>query len=244
MSQEGREGKEGKERPQATASKQTGRHASERLATPASLRPQFLLETVAALAIGVAFLGLPDRLTVGPNWLALAISAAVLLPLLVTALVRPLNHEVARMLRASLQVLLTAALLSSVGLLVTHLGDNDLKNAIGAGGLLRAGALLWVSNVLIFSVWYWELDGDGPVHRHQRGHPAADFLFPQQQGGNLSGWRAGFVDYLFLAFCSATALSPADTMPLTRRAKLLMMAEALISIAIIALLVARSVNIL
>ena len=242
MSQEGREGKEGKERPQATASKQTGRHASERLATPASLRPQFLLETVAALAIGVAFLGLPDRLTVGPNWLALAISAAVLLPLLVTALVRPLNHEVARMLRASLQVLLTAALLSSVGLLVTHLGDNDLKNAIGAGGLLRAGALLWVSNVLIFSVWYWELDGDGPVHRHQRGHPATDFLFPQQATGHH--FAPGFVDYLFLAFCFATALSPADTAPLTHRAKLLMMAEALISIAIIALLVARSVNIL
>ena len=242
MSQEGREGNEGKERPQATASKQTGRHASERLATPASLRPQFLLETVAALAIGVAFLGLPDRLTVGPNWLALAISAAVLLPLLVTALVRPLNHEVARMLRASLQVLLTAALLSSVGLLVTHLGDNDLKNAIGAGGLLRAGALLWVSNVLIFSVWYWELDGDGPVHRHQRGHPATDFLFPQQATGRP--FAPGFVDYLFLAFCFATALSPADTAPLTRRAKLLMMAEALISIAIIALLVARSVNIL
>ena len=235
-------GKEGKERPQATASKQTSHHTSERLATPASLRPQFLLETVAALAIGVVFVGLPDRLTVGPNWLALAISAVVLLPLLITAFVRPLNHEVARMLRAGLQVLLTAALLSSVGLLVIHLGDKDLQNAIGAGGLLRAGALLWVSNVLIFSVWYWELDGDGPVHRHQRGHPAADFLFPQQATGRP--FAPGFVDYLFLAFCFATALSPADTAPLTRRAKLLMMAEALISIAIIALLVARSVNIL
>ena len=242
MSQEGREGKEGKERPQATASKQTGRHASERLATPASLRPQFLLETVAALAIGVAFLGLPDRLTVGPNWLALAISAAVLLPLLVTALVRPLNHEVARMLRASLQVLLTAALLSSVGLLVTHLGDPNLQSDIGAGGLLRAGALLWISNILIFSVWYWELDGDGPVHRHRRGHAAADFLFPQQATGRP--FAPGFVDYLFLAFGFATALSPADTAPLTRRAKLLMMAEAIISISIIALVVGRSVNII
>ena len=210
--------------------------------SPVGLRPQFLLETVAAFAIGVAFLGLPDELTVGANWLALAISAAVLLPLLLTEFVHPLNHRIARLLRTSLQIVLTAALLSSVGLLVTHLGDSNLQNAIGAGGLLRAGALLWISNILIFSVWYWELDGDGPMHRHQRGHTAADFLFPQQATGRP--FAPGFVDYLFLAFCFATALSPADTAPLTRRAKLLMMAEALISIAIIALLVARSVNIL
>ncbi|MGE5333923.1 MAG: hypothetical protein ACM3N4_04420 [Nitrososphaerota archaeon] len=227
----------GNEQPRATA-----RPGSERGATPVGLRPQFLLETLAALAIGVAFLGLPQILTVGPNWLALAISVAVLAPLFLMAFVHPLHHQVTRMLRAGLQVVLTAALLSSVGLLVTHLSDANLKTAIGAGGLLRAGALLWISNILIFAVWYWEIDGDGPVHRHQRGHPAIDFLFPQQASGRP--FAPGFVDYLFLAFCFATALSPADTAPLTRRAKLLMMAEALISITIIALLVARSVNIL
>ena len=236
MSKVRRAAKERRERPKATA------RPDELRAGPAGLKTQFLLETLAALAIGVAFLGLPDTLTVGPNWLALAISAAVLLPLLVTAFVHPLNHELARILRAGLQVLLTAALLSSVGLLVSHLADTNLLGVIGAGGLLRAGALLWISNILIFSVWYWELDGDGPVHRHQRGHPATDFLFPQQATGHH--FAPGFVDYLFLAFCFATALSPADTAPLTHRAKLLMMAEALISIAIIALLVARSVNIL
>ena len=236
MSKVRRAAKERRERPKATA------RPDELRAGPAGLKTQFLLETLAALAIGVAFLGLPDTLTVGPNWLALAISAAVLLPLLVTAFVHPLNHELARILRAGLQVLLTAALLSSVGLLVSHLADTNLLGVIGAGGLLRAGALLWISNILIFSVWYWELDGDGPVHRHQRGHPATDFLFPQQATGHH--FAPGFVDYLFLAFCFATALSPADTAPLSHRAKLLMMAEALISIAIIALLVARSVNIL
>lgn len=107
---------------------------------------------------------------------------------------------------------------------------------------MRAGALLWLSNILIFAVWYWEIDGDGPLHRHQRGHPAIDFMFPQQATGKP--FAPGFVDYLFLAFCFATALSPADTAPLTARAKLLMMGEALVSIAIIVLLVARSVNIL
>lgn len=227
----------GHEQPHASA-----RAAAESRANPAGLRPQFLLETLAALAIGVSFLGLPDKLTLGPNWIPLAISAAVLIPLLVAAFFRPPNHRIARMLRAGLQVVLTAALLSSVVLLVTHLADPLLQKGIGPGGLLRAGALLWLSNVLIFSVWYWEIDGDGPMHRHQRGHPAADFLFPQQATGRP--FAPGFVDYLFLAFCFATALSPADTVPLTRRAKLLMMAEALLSITIIALLVARSVNIL
>ncbi len=102
---------------------------------------------------------------------------------------------------------------------------------------------LWVSNVLVFASWYWEVDGDGPVKRHRSGHQAADFQFPQQQGGNRTGWRAGFVDYLFLAFCSATALSPADTMPLTRRAKLLMMVEAMLSMLVLLLIVARFTNV-
>lgn len=218
------------------------RSASERYVSLAALRPQFLLETLAALAIGFAFLGLPQILTVGPNWIPLAISALVLIPLLLIALVRPLSHSVARTLRAGLQVILTAAVLSSVVLLVIHLPSHTFQSALAAGGLLRAGALLWVSNILVFSVWYWEIDGDGPVHRHKRGHPAIDFMFPQQATGRP--FAPGFVDYLFLAFCFATALSPADTVPLTPRAKLLMMAEALISITIIALLVARSVNIL
>jgi uncharacterized membrane protein len=210
--------------------------------TPAALRPQFLLETLAAFAIGASFLGLPSGLTVGPNWLALALSVVVLGPLAIVALFQRPNYHIARPLRAGVQVILTAALLSSVVLLVIHLPDSRFKNAFAAGGLLRAGALLWLSNILIFAVWYWEIDGDGPVRRHQRGHPAADFLFPQQTAGRP--FAPGFVDYLFLAFCFATALSPADTAPLTPRAKLLMMAEALISIAVIALLVARSVNIL
>lgn len=211
--------------------------------TSATLRPQFLLETIAAFAIGASFLGLPSGLTVGPNWLALALSAIVLGPLAIVTLFQRPNHHIARALRTGVQIILSAALLSSVVLLVIHLPDQRFQqNAFAAGGLLRAGVLLWLSNILIFAVWYWEIDGDGPVHRHQRGHLATDFLFPQQTAGRP--FAPGFVDYLFLAFCFATALSPADTAPLTPRAKLLMMSEALISIAVIALVVARSVNII
>ena len=220
----------------------TDKRVIERHETPPGLRPQFLLETLAAFAIGASFIWLPSALTIGPNWLPLAISVAVLGPLVIIGFFEKPKYHIARWMRAGIQVVLTVALLSSVVLLVVHLPDSNFQSSFAAVGLLRAGALLWLSNILVFSVWYWEIDGDGPIHRHQRGHPAADFMFPQQAMGRP--FAPGFVDYLFLAFGFATALSPADTAPLTPRAKLLMMAEALISITIIALLVARSVNIL
>lgn len=206
------------------------------------LKPQLLLASVAALLIGVAYYLLPPELRVGsrwlPSWLLLAIDALVLLPLLYTVYFRPLPHRVGRLIRTGLQVLLTLALLSSIALLVIELP----RLATGGGRLLRSAALLWISNVLIFSVWYWEIDGDGPVSRHKRGHPAIDFQFPQQMAGRP--FAPGFVDYLFLAFCFATALSPADTAPLTPRAKLLMMAEAVLSIVLLVVLVGRSINVL
>jgi len=203
------------------------------------LRPQFALAALGVSLVGVAYLLLPAGLTVGPSWLALALDAVVLLPLLYAAFFRPLPHSMARGIRAGLQGVLTLALLSSLVLLVS-----DLPHFSHGGQLLRPAALLWVSNILLFAGWYWELDGDGPITRHLRGHPAVDFLFPQQsEASRRREWGPGFVDYLFLAFCFATALSPADTAPLSHRTKLLMMAEAAISLTIGALLIARAVNI-
>jgi hypothetical protein len=209
--------------------------------------------------VGVAYLLLPDTLTVGPNWLLLAIEAVVLLPLTVTAYFRPLPLQLARGMRTGLQVALTLALLSSLTLLVVNLPDFQRGAQV-----LRPAALLWVSNILIFAVSYWELDGGGPAKRHVRGRQAGDFLFPQYAVPTLGPssahapsseaatdhptrsrrWMPGYVDYLFLAFGFATALSPADTAPLTPRAKLLMMLEALISLTIIVVLIGRSINIL
>jgi uncharacterized membrane protein len=186
------------------------------------------------------YLVLPERLTFGPSWLLLAVEAVLLAPLLVVSAIlrRPLPYHLSRGLAIGLLAVVTAALAGSVFLLVNHLGDYKR-----AADLLPSAALVWGINVLVFATWYWEIDGGGPRDRLQAGHEAADFLFPQQVGGNKSGWAPGFIDYLFLAFCSATALSPADTMPLTRAAKLLMMCEAVISLLIIVLLVARAVNI-
>jgi hypothetical protein len=221
------------------------------------IRPQLALAALGALLVGVAYLLLPDSLTVGPNWLLLAIEAVVLLPLTVSAFFRPLPPTLMRGMRIALQVALTLALLTSLALLVVNLPEFQRGAQV-----LRPAALLWVSNILIFAVSYWELDGGGPAKRHVRGHQAGDFLFPQYAVPTLESasdhaasakpehparsrrWIPGYVDYLFLAFGFATALSPADTAPLTPRVKLLMMAEALISLTIIVVLIGRSINIL
>ncbi len=201
---------------------------------------QIVVATVGALLIGALYIALPEQLTLGPSWLLLVVEAALLaLPLVaVVFLRRALAHRVARGLALGLLAVVTVSVVGSVALLV-----NDLGGFQRGPDLLRTAATLWGINVLAVAVWYWEIDGNGPMSRLKAGHEAADFQFPQQIGGNTSGWAPGFVDYLFLAFCSATALSPADTMPLTRRAKLLLMCEAIISLLIIVLLVARAVNI-
>ncbi len=249
-----------------------GLHSSRRPETKQDLqllyreiRPQLALASLAAALVGVAYLLLPEELTIGPNWLVLALDALVLLPLTYAACFRPIRSRLARGIRTGLQLALTLALLSSLALLVANLS----KFSHGRQ-LLEPAALLWLSNILIFAVWYWELDGGGPAKRHLHGQRAGDFLFPQlvipsqpspqpspsppssaspqapahRRDTGSRRWLPGFVDYLFLAFCFATALSPADTAPLTHRAKLLMMAEALISLTIIVLLIGRSVNIL
>jgi uncharacterized membrane protein len=202
---------------------------------------QFLVAAIGALLLGALYIALPAQLTIGPNWLLLVLEAILLAPPLIWHfLVRhPLPYRVSRGLAVGLLIVVTMALVGSLALLINNLSTMS-KGSI----LLRSAALLWSINVLVFALWYWEVDGGGPLRRHEIGHIATDFQFPQQINNNPGSWAPGFVDYLFLAFCSATALSPADTMPLTHRAKLLMMTEALISLLVLVLLVGRSVNII
>ena len=204
--------------------------------------PQLVAAGIGALMVGMLYLVLPPTLTLGFNWLVLVATLVLLAPALVIVLMpeHGPTHHLVRKFTLCLLFVLTAALLGSLGLLIHILPTLDK----GGLSLLKPAVLLWSCNVLIFAIWYWEMDGDGPIHRRKHHHEAADFQFPQQVGGNDKSWVPGFVDYLFLAFCSATALSPADTMPLTRRAKLLMMAEAMISMLILVLLVSRSINII
>ncbi|ODT13636.1 MAG: hypothetical protein ABS57_17900, partial [Mesorhizobium sp. SCN 65-12] len=120
-------------------------------------------------------------------------------------------------------------------------------HAGSTGTTLLVDALnIWVTNVIVFALWFWSTDRGGPPTCGLVKRAEADFLFPQMSlnDRDMRGWLPGFVDYLFLAFTNATAFSPTDTMPLTPRAKLLMMAEAMISLLTIALVAARAVNIL
>jgi hypothetical protein len=111
---------------------------------------------------------------------------------------------------------------------------------------------LWLTNILVFALWYWRLDAGGPHGRESEpGHSDGAFLFPQmtilhdaKAAGNFDAWSPNFVDYLFLAFNTSTAFSPTDTPALARWAKLLMMLQSLISLTVLALLAARAVNIL
>lgn len=206
--------------------------------TPPVSAWQFGVATAAALLIGALYLELPQELLVGPRWLLLAIELALLAPAVVARIVDyHLSHRVSRWLAYGLLAALTLQLVISLTKLLQNLPG------LSPHVLLLSGVLLWAANVLVFANWYWETDGDGPVSRHHRNHEPVDFRFTQQEGGAPRDWRPGFIDYLFLAFCTATALSPADTLPLTRRAKVLMMLEAIISMVVIVLLLARFVNI-
>lgn len=203
-----------------------------------------------ALLVGVLYLLLPERITLSrlPSWLPLALEAVLLAPPLVAVFLlnRRLPYRIARGLALTLLGVLTLVLVISVAefVLVLTLPSVLGGKTLQGPSLLRAGALLWVINILVFAVWYWEIDGGGPRSRLKALYLPVDLLFPQQQQGNPTRWVPGFIDYLFVAFCFSTALSPADTAPLTRRAKALMMAQAAISLTIIVLLVGRSVNIL
>ena len=201
---------------------------------------QLFVATVAALLVGVIDFVVPNSVVFGPPWLLLVIEAVLLAPVVVAAIsVRiSLPYHIARLLAMVLLVVLALSLIASLMLLVTHIPT------LAGYTLLESGGLLWAANVLVFALWYWETDGNGPPMRLENCYAAADFQFTQQIGGNPTNWAPGFVDYLFLAFCTSTALSPADVMPLTRRAKALMMLQAVISMVIIVLLVARSVNII
>jgi hypothetical protein len=189
---------------------------------------------------------LPESLSAGPNWLLFAVLGVLLVPTL-WARWRG-SHTLNQALGYLLNGIITADMAWSLWLLIAALPSH--KQA--PGDLLRSAAALWVTNILVFAGWYWRLDGGGPRARELRGaHKDGAFLFPQMtlppevklEMGE-ENWRPNFVDYLFLAFNTSTAFSPTDSPVLSRWAKVLMMVQALISFATVALLAARAVNIL
>ena len=201
---------------------------------------------IAMISIGGLFWALPSAMSVGPDWLVLALVAILIIP--ATVFHQRGMHRANQIFGYLAQGVVTLSLATSLVILVWRLLEHKDTPAV----LLRAAAALWISNILVFASWYWRLDAGGPNQRDlMRSHTDGAFLFPQmvldpdlRKEMGEDRWRPGFVDYLFLAFNTSTAFSPTDVPVLSRWAKVLMMLQSSISLTAIAILAARAVNIL
>ncbi len=201
----------------------------------------------AQLAVAAAIalhLTLSHKLVIGPKWLVPGVEGLLLLVLVVMAPARATTRSVGQR-RFALGVIGLVTLTNVVSLtLLVHYLINGGK--AGGHSLVLSGVVLWATNVLLFAVFYWEMDRGGPVVRFQRPEALPDFQFPQMENPKLAphGWLPGFIDYLYTSLTNATAFSPTDTMPLTPTAKILMGVQAVAALVTVGLVVARAVNIL
>jgi hypothetical protein len=199
---------------------------------------------LAVLVTIVLYVVLPSRLTVGPRWLVPSLEGVLLLGLVIST---PYRHHTQaparRRLSIGLIAVVTAANFAAEGLLI-----NNLLKGGGSGGreLVLSAAGIWFTNVVVFGLWFWEVDRGGPHMRTAPKAGAPDFLFPQMSAEESlrRGWRPAFLDYLYVAFTNASAFSPTDAMPLTVRIKTLMLVESIASFLTVGLVAARAVNIL
>ena len=198
------------------------------------------LATVAAL---VLYITLPDKLILGPVWLIPGGEAVLLLLLSLTTSRHQVEERVVRTLAiVSIGVINAANVMSLVLLVHSLIGGSKVDGR----ELIVSSVQIWLTNVLVFALWFWEIDRGGPRSRCQPECTPPDLLFPQMTSPEWApaGWRPVFVDYLFVSFTNSTAFSPTDTMPLTPRAKLLMGGQAAISLLTVVLVAARAVNVL
>jgi hypothetical protein len=209
--------------------------------SPAALEVEPLWPAFVALMAGACLhYALPPRLSIGPDWALPALTAVLLVP--ISESHRRGMHVLARNLTFIASGALTLALITSLALLITGLPDH--KDAPAA--LLRSAGVLWITNVLVFALWYWKLDAGGPLGRARAKRPIRSaFLFPQMvmQPPDLN-WSPEFLDYLFIAFNTSTAFSPTDTPVLGGWAKMLSMLQALLSLITLVILAARAINVL
>jgi len=201
----------------------------------------------AQLAVAITItlnLALSEKVTLGPSWVAPLIEGVLLAVLVVVAPARATTHSRGRRSFA-LAVIGVVSLMNiiSLGLLVHYLVNGG---QVGGRQLILSGGMLLATNVLLFAVWFWELDRGGPARRFGDPSPRPDFQFPQMENPQLApnGWRPGFMDYLYTSLTNATAFSPTDTMPLSHTAKAIMATQSVTSLITVGLVVARAVNIL
>ncbi len=200
-------------------------------------------QLVVACAIALQ-LSLSEQVTVGPNWLLPSLEGALLIGLVIfSPHPKVRNSPVRRRVAIGMIALVSAANMASLVLLVHRLLHHGAKNG---HALILSGIVLWCTNVLLFGLWYWEVDRGGPAARVRGERDQADFLFPQMTDPKWAppNWMPQLVDYLYVSLTNATAFSPTDTLPLTPTAKWLMGVQSVASLVTIGLVVARAVNIL
>jgi uncharacterized membrane protein len=192
---------------------------------------------LAAIALGIT---MPPELTIGPPWLLPAFEGAVLLGVVGTT-PRPPGREDQRR-RAARLVLV--GLVSAFNVVVLFLLTRALLDGghASGGSLVVAGAVLWLTAVLLFAIWFWEFDGDGPIHRGEPGGAPPDFQFPQMESDGWDDWMPQFTDYLYLSLTNAATFGPADTVPLTAQAKLMMALQTVASLMTTTIVLAYAIN--
>ncbi|APA98932.1 DUF1345 domain-containing protein [Nocardia seriolae] len=201
--------------------------------------------TAAIIGILIVQFYLPQQYIAGPRWLVPGIGLLLLVMMVAASPVRLDREEIwLRRFSLLLMAVLGFALVWSVYHLVVGLVDGQVSN--NAAGLLSSGGAIWLSNVLVFALWYWEFDRGGPAARAHARKPYPDFLWVQMQNPGLTDpeWEPEFPDYLYLSFTNATAFSPTDVMPMSRWAKTLMMVQSAVSLITVSLVIARAVNVL
>lgn len=195
------------------------------------------------LAVIVLQLVLPDRFVFDGHWLLPVLEVLLALLLLATTPKEKVFRSFRR--RVNVVLLLAVIALGNVYALLGVAGQLLQQGRVSNGReLILTAVNIYLTNIIVFALLYWEMDAGGPGRRRAAHDVERDFLFPQSGIASLSGWHPTSIDYLYVSSTNATAFSPTDTLPLSRRAKMLMLAQSVVSLTVVALVAARAVNIL
>ncbi|QFS91773.1 hypothetical protein FIV07_13495 [Mycobacterium sp. THAF192] len=213
-----------------------------RVAADTESRLPVLIALVAAMAMQLA---IPKDYTLIPRWPLIVLEAVLLV---VMAATNPLKRTRAtRVGTVATYCLLAAITLDNTASAVV-LDIRILSGQVSddAAGLLGSGAAIYLTNIVVFGIWFWKLDSGGPIARYHGERKYPDFMFPQMGNPELAppNWRPAFLDYLYLSITNVMAFSPTDTMPLARWAKAMMSVQAMVALSTAALVIARAVGVL
>ena len=199
--------------------------------------------SLALLTCVGLYVVLPSRLVVGPRWLVPVLVALPLAPLSARRHRHPDDAPWIRRIVLVLIAIVTVANVTSAALLVHRLLSTNVSQGTQ---LIYSAVSIWLTNVIIYGVWFWEIDRGGPHRREGNATTWPDIQFPQMENPDLAppDWRPHFFDYLFTSFANGTSFAPADAMPLTLRLKVLFATESMISLVAIVVVGARAINIL